>query len=323
MSDILTPEEISSLMGVFKDMGVSQNTEDTVSASKYVSSYNFSRPEVLGKDTLKKLDRINSSFASEISMSIFGNIRIPLTATLISTEQTSYSEYISSLSDEVITLNAHLLPDAPVCVIDISLPLASACIDALTGGDGTGFDTISDFTDIDLAIFHKAIDKIVYSYRSVFNVQSDPAFGLPIYNKSRRELLPTDLVYIATFEMRVGSTPSLMNICLPFSLVKKLLPAKNASASSTQPEVSSSPEIQQLLSDSLQEVSLECKAILGRTTLSTRDIINLQEGDIIRLDDNINSEVEFWVGEKLAYSATPGQSGSNIGLKITRGLLSA
>lgn len=322
MSDILSPEEISSLMGVFKDMGVSHNTDSSIGASKHVASYNFSCPEVLGKDILRKLGRIHSSFVSEISNSLFGDIRVPLTAALISTDQMSYSDYISSLSDEIITLNAHLLPSAPVCVVDISLPLASACIDAFTGGDGIGFDTAADLTDIDLAIFSRVIDNLLHSYRSAFKVQSDDADS-PVYNKSRRELLPTDSVYTASFEVCVGSIPSLMHICLPFSLIKSLFPVSNQSASSAQSEVTSSPEMQQLLSDSLQEVPLECKAILGRTTLSTKDIINLQAGDIIRLDDNINSEVEFWVGEKLAYSATPGHSGSNIGLKITRGLLSA
>ena len=320
MSEILSHEELNSILSMFQDIGT--NSEENNSApTRRIKSYDFTRPDRLSKEHMRALHNVHLRYASEIDKALYGAIHVPVTTTLIFIDQMNFGDYISSLSEETISIDANISENMPAGIVDMSLPFATACIDALTGGDGVSFESASDLTDIDLAILQKVITRIALQYQFAWGMDVNGSTTISRelrYNAPRHEYLPTESVISICYEIRTGSIPGMLNICLPYSLIKKLLPAEIES--DTYKTTISTDEQQQLLHDCLQEVPLECKAILGRTTLSTRDVINLQEGDIIRLDDHIQSEAEFWVGEKLAYKGTPGTAGANIGFKITNGL---
>jgi len=129
--------------------------------------------------------------------------------------------------------------------------------------------------------------------------------------------LPTEPVLVCAYEVTVGQTVGMMSVCVPAGAVEAILP--NLSAGRTVGTTSrQTPAVVDALRESLDEVQVECSAILGRATLTMGDVVNLREGDIIRLDTGPESEVEFWVGEAQACLAIPGRSGRKLGLRVTK-----
>ena len=326
MSELLSQEEMSSLLSIFSDMGAEHNTSKTTATSRRIKSYDFTHPDMLGKNQMSVLHNVHSNYAEKINKAISSAVQVPVTTSLISIDQLSYADYVSSLDQEMISTQVSLSDDAPAGIVDISLPFATACIDALTGGDGISFESVFDLSDIDIAILRKVVSKLTNQYQLVWGIKSsssDNSHCERRLSSERQEYLPTESVIAICYEVRAGEIAGMMHICLPYSTTQNLLPVEKEPKTLSTTVATSSAKTQQILHESLQEVPIECKAILGRTSLSTKDIIHLQAGDVIRLDEQINSEVEFWVGEKLAYAGTPGQTGSNVGLRITRGLSSA
>ena len=67
----------------------------------------------------------------------------------------------------------------------------------------------------------------------------------------------------------------------------------------------------------IKRVDVPVKAVLGKSSLSVNDFINLQVGDIIRLDSRIDEELKIYVGNIKKFTALPGASGDNYAVRIT------
>ena len=59
------------------------------------------------------------------------------------------------------------------------------------------------------------------------------------------------------------------------------------------------------------------KAILGKSIVSVNDFATLQPGDIIRLDRNVEDELDIYVGNIRKFTALPGTSGDNYAVRVT------
>jgi flagellar motor switch protein FliM len=58
--------------------------------------------------------------------------------------------------------------------------------------------------------------------------------------------------------------------------------------------------------------------VLGSTSISVNDFIELQPGDVIPLDTNINDDLQVLVGDLLKFYAKPGVKKNKVAIKISR-----
>ena len=57
--------------------------------------------------------------------------------------------------------------------------------------------------------------------------------------------------------------------------------------------------------------------MLGGSTISVNDFVNLQKGDIIKLDAPVGQELEVYVGNIRKFKALPGTSNDNYAVRVT------
>ena len=67
----------------------------------------------------------------------------------------------------------------------------------------------------------------------------------------------------------------------------------------------------------ISKAQIPIKAVLGNSSISVDDFINLQVGDIIRLDRNIEDDLSIYVGNIKKFAALPGATGNNYAVRIT------
>ena len=67
----------------------------------------------------------------------------------------------------------------------------------------------------------------------------------------------------------------------------------------------------------IRKAQIPVKAVLGSSTISVSDFSMLQVGDIIRLDRNVEEELDVYVGNLRKFSALPGASGDNYAVRVT------
>ena len=57
--------------------------------------------------------------------------------------------------------------------------------------------------------------------------------------------------------------------------------------------------------------------MLGKSVISVNDFINLQVGDIIRLDRKVEDELDVYIGNIKKFTALPGASGDLYAVRVT------
>ena len=67
----------------------------------------------------------------------------------------------------------------------------------------------------------------------------------------------------------------------------------------------------------ISKAPIPVKAILGNSTISVNDFVNLQIGDIIRLDSKVDQELDIYVGNIKKFTALPGASGDEYAVRVT------
>lgn len=76
-------------------------------------------------------------------------------------------------------------------------------------------------------------------------------------------------------------------------------------------------EYTELLESLISKAPMPVKAVLGNSVISVNDFINLQVGDIIRLDTKVEEELNVYVGNIKKFTALPGASGDRYAVRVT------
>ena len=76
-------------------------------------------------------------------------------------------------------------------------------------------------------------------------------------------------------------------------------------------------EYTEMIETLISKAPMPVKAVLGKSTISVNDFINLQVGDIIRLDTKIEEELNVYVGSIKKFTALPGASGDQYAVRVT------
>ena len=114
-----------------------------------------------------------------------------------------------------------------------------------------------------------------------------------------------EIVIMVVMEIVIGNSRGMMNLCYPVISLEAILSrlgSRDLMLSDTNTKKSRNRELQALIGGSEVVVSVG----LGNATLSLRNILDLKEGDIIRLDCPANDEVVVSIDGREKYVAEIG-----------------
>lgn len=67
----------------------------------------------------------------------------------------------------------------------------------------------------------------------------------------------------------------------------------------------------------IRKVDVPIRAVLGKSTISVSDFMNLQVGDCIRLDSGVDQDMNIYVGNIKKFTALPGTERDSYAVRIT------
>ena len=76
-------------------------------------------------------------------------------------------------------------------------------------------------------------------------------------------------------------------------------------------------DYEEQLESLIKRVDVPVKAVLGGSQVSVNDFLNLQVGDIIRLDSKVDTEMNIFVGNIRKFTALPGSVKENYAVRVT------
>lgn len=319
MADVLSQNEIDALL---KQLSTGEldvdNIEDTPSVK--IKEYDFSRPAKFSKEHLRTLEIIFEHFGRLLSSNLPAYLRKNVQVEVMNSEAVTYSEFSNALSNPVLLGVVNMAPLTGNIILEIATNIGYSIIDRLLGGVGEPLLKTREFSEIELSILERIFNIIIDLLREPWKnvVEITPYLERIETNSQFAQIIsPTEMIAIVTININIGGVEGLMNVCLPYITLEDIMDKLNTkywfSTMQKRDEESYADAIETAINRALIPVSAE----LGRSTITVIDFINLQIGDIIKLNRNIEEELDIYVGNIVKFKAVPGSFTNNYAVKIT------
>lgn len=319
MGDTLSQEEIDNLLKAFNDGDL--NADDfSDTKEKQVKNYDFARPSKFSKDHLRTLEIIFENYGRLLSTNLPAYLRKNVQVEVVNAEANTYSEFANALSNPVILGVVNFAPLEGNIIIELSANLGFTIVDRMLGGGGAPLERNRDFTEIELIILERVLEVctnlLVDPWESVVSIE--PRLERIETNSQFAQFIsPGEMTAIITMSVKIGSVEGLMNICIPYSCVEPVIDKLNTKYWYSSMKESDSGTYQEVIEDIIDYAKIPVKAMLGRSTISVNDYINIQIGDIIKLDTKVNDELEVYVGNIKKFTALPGATSDSYAVRVT------
>ena len=318
MGDILSQSEIDALLKQLNSGEYDANElQDT--AEKKVTVYDFARPAKFSKDHLRTLVNIFEHYGRLLSTNLPGYLRKNVQVEVMNSEAVIYSEFMNALSNPVLLGVVNFSPLKGNIIIEWGSQLGFAIVDRMLGGAGTTLDITREFSEIELAIIERIFANCVNLLREPWkNVLSiEPRLERMETNTQFAQFIsPSEMIAIVSISIKIGEVEGLMTVCLPYITLEPIMDKLNTRFwFSTLSEKDPSYEI--ALESMLKKTAIPVVTELGRSTISVNDFVNLQKGDIIRLNTKIDDELDVYVGNIKKFKALPGSASDKYAVRVT------
>jgi len=125
------------------------------------------------------------------------------------------------------------------------------------------------------------------------------------------------MVVVITMEVKVAEAKGMINICLPYIVMKPVLDKlHNLLFFSSQSKGISTTE-QELIRQKIEWAKVPLKVMMGNTQITVQDLLHLECGDVIPLDKGIKEPLAVYVGAYIKFKGNPGLSGNKMAVQIT------
>ena len=319
MADILTPEEIQALLGALEKGDLLPPLEDKEMFGRFIKEYDFKRPDKFSKDQLRVLQMIIEGFARSWGTYLSAKMRSLVQIEIDKIGQLTYEEYLRGLSHPWVIIVYSAGPLEGNALFEFSPTLTFTILDKLLGGIGKSYDTVRELTEIEEAIFSSVVNDGLRYFRQslkdvikvntrIESIESNPQFV--------QIVPPAEIVLSVTLEMKIDDKSGLLGFCFPFMLLEPIaneLKTKSYFSSQREPD-----KYKPQITAHLNSVKLPVSGKLGSVKLHVRDILDLEIGDIIKLDTLIKDPIEIQVSHKCKWTGRAGLSGNFRAVKIEK-----
>lgn len=315
MSRILTPEELAALA---QPAGGAE-----LRNHQPIVAYDFRRPDRVSKDQIRSLQYVHDRFARNAATSLAAFLRTTTEISVVSVEQFAYSDFLMALPDPTAFYAISMAPAESLASLELNPSVAFAIVNRLLGGSDHGAPPQRALSDIEQNIVDSAIKVVLEHLTETWKAVTDITFQIHA-RETRPQMLQVlswnEVVVHLGFDVRIGETRGLMNMCVPATLIEASATSFVQSWQQTRRELT--PVEQEWLVGNLGRVPLSVTAEL-QTRLKTSEVIALAPGHLLNLGVPVKEDVNVRVGRLVKFKGRMAASGDRAAVQVTRSAISA
>ena len=317
--EVLSQDEIDNLLKALStgelDADEMKNTDE-----RQVKDYDFARPAKFSKVHLRTLEIIFEHFGRLLATNLPAYLRKSVSVDVVNSEVVIYSEFSNALSNPVLLGVVGMDPLMGNVIMEMASNLGFAIVDRLLGGVGNSLEKERDFSEIELSILERVFTICVNLLHEPWEnvVEITPRLNRIETNSQFAQIIsPSETIAIVTINLKIGDVEGLMNICLPYTTLEPVMDKLNTKYWFSTMKEKDSNSYEAAIENIIDNALIPMKAVLGTSKINVQDFVNLQLGDIIRLDRKVDDELEVYVGNIKKFKALPGYSDNKYAVRVT------
>jgi flagellar motor switch protein FliM len=281
--------------------------------------FDFRRPSKFSRDHARALQIVNETFARQFTTILSTTLRSVSQVSVASIDHVSYDEYVRSSPDPsfLAILNVDPLPGAGI--LQLPLDITMAAIDRLLGGNGEGNQPSRALTDIESMLMRELLVRVLheldYAFESLVKVTTG-IVQLEFNPQFAQVAAPSDMVVVATFDVRIGSKEAPATLCLPFTALQPVLEQVTGHALFADRKGTDPQESARAMTAGLAGVPVGVAVRFAPVTLTSSEILNLSVGDVLPLRHPVSTPLSVCAADSTCALAVPGSKGRRLAFMI-------
>lgn len=316
----MSQNEIDNLLRALGTGEISVQEIKSTTGEKKIRTHDFRRPTKFSKEHLKALRSIHENYARLATNFLTAYLRAITQIDVVEVESLLYADFMASISNPVVLAIIRFAPLEGNIVFEISTNIAFAFIDRILGGKGAPAKEVRDFTEIEIAIIERIVvqmlDIMTESWQDVIPIK-------PVLERIETSthfahmVSPNEIVALITFNIKMSDTEGMINICIPYITVEPIISKLSTRYWVSTIEKQAGSGSKGLLETRIAKTYVPVTTILGKTTITVGEFIELQVGDVLPLATNINGDLDILVGGLNKFLGKPGIRRNKMSVKIT------
>ncbi len=287
-----------------------------------IKDYDFKRPERISKDQMRALHTLHETFARNFGASVSGFLRTIVEVRVASAEQMTYAEFISSLPNPTsFNLIESEQLDGRLC-LEVSPLIIYPIIDRLLGGSNQElFIPQRAMTVIEQRLVKQILSRALAGMTEAWESIRELEFALGEMESNPHIVQivpPNEVVVVVSFEIKMGSRAGTMSLCIPFNAIEPLIPDLSAQSWFAPGRERDGKGWKTMIASDLARASLSAHAVLARTTITMRELQNLEVGDVITTDRPATEPITLAIDNQPKFLAHIGQHKGQRAVRVLR-----
>ena len=319
MGEVLSQNEIDSLLQALSSGELDADEISNID-ERSAKNYDFRRPAKFSKEHLRTLEIIFEHYGRLLSTNLPVYLRKNIQVSVVNSEACTFSEFSTALANPVLLAVVNFDPLGGNVLLEVAANLGFAIIDRMLGGQGNPLDKSRAFSEIERSIIDKIIAVCVQLMREPWKnvteinpylerIETNPQFA--------QIIAPSEMIAIVTINVKIGDVEGLMNVCLPYFTLESVMDKLNTKYWFSNMKDSADEQFGEHIETVIKKVSMPIKTVLGKSVITVSDFVNLQLGDIIKLNTKIDSELDVYVGNIQKFKGLPGTSRDAYSVRVT------
>jgi flagellar motor switch protein FliM len=313
MARQLTQQEIDA---VFQN---TRGLQTERSNSKRAAPFDFRRPDRIAKSQLRAIHQLHDNFVRNLVSSLSAYLRTYLIINLVSVEQLSYSEFLECLPSPTCIASLGLKPYDGNAVMELNSSLIFPILEILLGGDGKlQFSAQREVTEIEQVLLDGLFRLILRDLRDAWTFVTNIDFSIDTIETEPQFLqilAPTEAVVAVAIEIRIGDSVGMMNIAMP-SIIIKMMRQKFDQQWSLRKSGSTVEEQSRLL-NLIRTAVLPSEVLLSGPRLRLRDLMNLEEGDVVSFEFPTGRPLDLVLNGERKYRGDLVNTGRHVAFRVS------
>jgi flagellar motor switch protein FliM len=324
MNEVLSQDEIDQLLTAISSGDIETEEVQQPADQRKIKIYDFKRPDKFSKEQIRTVSIMHETFARLTTTSLSAQLRSLVHVHVASVDQLTYEEFIRSIPNPTTLAVINMDPLKGSAVLEIDPSVTFSIIERLFGGQGEGAKVNRDLSDIEQSVMEGIIVRILGNMREAWSQVIDlrPRLGQIETNPQFAQIVPpTEMVVLVTLETKVGEVEGMMNFCIPYLTIEPIISKLSAQYWYSSVRRGTTTENLNILRERLASIEVSVAAEVGKMDLTMRDVLNLTQGDVIRLSNTrIGDPMVLKVGNKPKFQCRPGVVGNKLAVQVTEKL---
>ena len=297
MSSVLSQNEVDALLKGISGGEFDVDDADHGDGDEEIIPYDLTSQDRIIRGRMPTLEIIHDRFVRMFRLTLSSALRKVVDISVRSTELIKFGEFLKTLPVPSSLNLFRMTPLRGNAIMVLETRLVFTLIDLFFGGTGELEVKAEgrDFSAIEQRMIKRvvisALEDLQQSWRPVFPVQI--TYTRSEVNPQFVAIVPHSEVVVVTFDVEMGRAPMSVTFCIPYSMIEPIRAKLNAGFQSDQNEVDTT--WLNRFRTNLQGAKVEVIAELGRTEMPVRKFLDLKEGDIVQLEQEVDNPLEVTV----------------------------